>query len=35
MAVFLAKVRKHAGIQELMPKIIREFVERIEVFKPR
>lgn len=32
--LFLAKVRKYTDIQELTPEIIREFVERIEVFKP-
>ena len=30
---FLALVRKYTDIQELTPEIIREFVERIEVFK--
>lgn len=32
--LFLAKVRKYTDIRELTPEIIREFVERIEVFKP-
>ena len=32
--LFLAKVRKYTDVRELTPKIIREFVERIEVFKP-
>lgn len=32
--LFLAKVRKYTDIWELTPEIIREFVERIEVFKP-
>lgn len=31
---FLAKVRKYTDIRELTPEIIREFVERIEIFKP-
>lgn len=32
--LFLAKVRKYTDIRELTPEIIREFVERIEIFKP-
>lgn len=32
--LFLTKVRKYTDIRELTPEIIREFVERIEVFKP-
>mgnify|MGYP000738585843 CR=1 FL=1 len=32
--LFLAKVRKCTDIRELTPEIIREFVERIEIFKP-
>ncbi|MDU2095693.1 MAG: DUF4368 domain-containing protein [Negativicoccus succinicivorans] len=31
---FLALVRRYTGITELTPEIIREFVERIEIFKP-
>lgn len=31
---FLALVRKYTDVRELTPEIIREFVERIEVFKP-
>ncbi|MBP3222790.1 MAG: recombinase family protein [Actinomycetaceae bacterium] len=31
---FLTMVRKYTDIQELTPEIIREFVERIEIFKP-
>lgn len=32
--LFLDKVRKYTDVRELTPEIIREFVERIEVFKP-
>ena len=31
---FLALVRKYTSITELTPEIIREFVERVEIFKP-
>lgn len=31
---FLALVRKYTDVKELTPEIIREFVERIEIFKP-
>lgn len=31
---FLALVRKYTDVRELTPEIIREFVERIEIFKP-
>ena len=31
---FLTLVRKYTDIRELTPEIIREFVERIEIFKP-
>ena len=31
---FIALVRKYTDIRELTPEIIREFVERIEIFKP-
>lgn len=32
--LFLAKVRKYTDVRELTPEIIREFVDRIEIFKP-
>ena len=32
--IFLAKVRKYTDVRELTPEIIREFVDRIEIFKP-
>lgn len=32
--LFLAKVRKYTNVRELTPEIIREFVDRIEIFKP-
>lgn len=31
---FIALVRKHTDIQELNAEVIREFVERVEVFQP-
>lgn len=31
---FVALVRKHTDIQELNAEVIREFVERVEVFQP-
>lgn len=31
---FLVLVRRYTDITELTPEIIREFVERIEIFKP-
>ena len=31
---YLSLVRKYTDITELTPEIIREFVERIEIFKP-
>ena len=31
---FVALVRKHTGIRELSAEIVREFVERVEVFQP-